>query len=246
MRIALRLLAAVLMLAPMPALAQISCDYTFSSFARSSYLRNLDIVTRQPVIQSDLYVVCNDGWGFDLWKSVSLSRGLNSDAAEVDYTVFKLGKIPSLGISYDVGVSYYDLNRTFRFQSGDLIVPYLELTLDDGFKISGGPKIVPFARLEMYHGLGGKYARHAFVPFLGIDHFWRLDEGVLLSNRTAFLQNPNALGARPGQSFVHETKLKFDVTIWDAKLTLILPNIKFAAPVRRENGIRTKINIHPP
>lgn len=230
MRIVWLLLAGLLVLVmTVPAKAQpLGCKTTLTSLAKSKYLRNLDIPTNEPVIQTDLYVTCDDGWGFDLWKSVSLSRGLNSNAAEVDYTVFKTGNIPSLGVNYDVGISYYDLNRVFKFQSGDLLVPYLELGMTNGFTWTGGPKIVPFTRVEVYHGIGGKFAHAAPVFFLGADHFWKLDDAVLLSNRTAILRSPNALGVRPGFSFVNESKLKWAI---NKSLTVILPEVKFAAPV---------------
>src|SRR3989344_4054706 len=135
MRIATVMMAGFIGLsAAAPAAAQgLGCKPTLSSFVRSSYLRNMDVPTKEPVKQTDLYVTCADGWGFDIWTSVSLSNGLNSDAAEIDYTLFKTGSIPQLRVNYDLGFSYYDLNCTFKLQSGDLLVPYLELTMADGF-----------------------------------------------------------------------------------------------------------------
>ncbi|HEY0907770.1 MAG TPA: hypothetical protein VGE35_00290 [Candidatus Paceibacterota bacterium] len=91
-------------------------------------------LSRDPALQSDLFVMFPNGFYVDLWNSRSL-RGSWDDGSlgnEVDYSVGWKGAVAE-GASLNVATSYFDEPRAFDLGKGDIL--YTRAFLTKGFKL---------------------------------------------------------------------------------------------------------------
>lgn len=132
------LAALAILIVQIPALG---ADFNLSTKLQSQYLAgNGAIFHDRPVIQSDLLVSFSSGIYADIWHSSSLefdnwNRGSDD---EIDYMVGWAHAFPKFNV--DAGVLYMnfvDLN----YDTGDVVLPYLELSKTPKRKQSWSPYV---------------------------------------------------------------------------------------------------------
>ncbi|MDO8593969.1 MAG: TorF family putative porin [bacterium] len=106
---------------------------TLSSYVADKYLQfgKGSVLSKDPVVQSDLFISWKNGLFVDLWNSRSL-RGSWDDGSlgnEIDYGVGWKGTLAT-NLSLAVGVTYFDEPRAFTFGAGDILYSHAFLTRD--------------------------------------------------------------------------------------------------------------------
>lgn len=109
---------------------------TVSSLVSSKYLGfgTGNVLSKDPAVQSDLFVLFKSGIYLDLWNSRSL-RGSWDDGSlgnEVDYQVGWKGSLAT-NLTLNIGVQYFDEPKAFTLGAGDILYPHVFLTRD--FKV---------------------------------------------------------------------------------------------------------------
>ena len=106
---------------------------TVSTYIADKYLgfATGNVLSRDPVIQSDIFISWKNGLYIDLWNSRSL-RGTWDNGSlgnEVDYIVGWKGMIAT-NLTLNVTVGYLDEPKAFTLGAGDILYPHAFLTRD--------------------------------------------------------------------------------------------------------------------
>jgi len=106
---------------------------SISSLVSSKYLGfgTGNLLSEDPVVQSDLHVTWKNGFYVDLWNSRSLKGKWNDGSLgnEVDYGIGWNGTLaPHLKLS--IGLTYLDEPNAFTLGAGDILYPRVFLTRD--------------------------------------------------------------------------------------------------------------------
>ena len=105
---------------------------TLSSVVANKYLFSASglELSRDPVVQTDLYVNFRNGIYADLWASRSL-KGKWDDGGlgnEIDYGIGWNGTIK--GLTAHIGVTYFDEPKSFAFGAGDILYSHVRIGND--------------------------------------------------------------------------------------------------------------------
>jgi hypothetical protein len=106
---------------------------TISSLVASKYLGfgTGNLLSKDPVAQTDLFIIFKNGFYADLWHSRSLKGSWNDGSLgnEIDYGVGWKGKI-TRNLTLNIGVSYSDDAKVFTLAGGDMFYTHASLTRD--------------------------------------------------------------------------------------------------------------------
>jgi len=158
--------------------------FSFSSMAYSRYLGagTSDILYKRPVLQTDLFANFQNGLWLNVWHSTSLDNSdLSSDMGdELDIGFGFTNELPG-GLSFDIGVHYFDCIDLLHMTKGDVIYPHAEIgrVID----INEQHSIKPFLHLS---GLLSAYADefgHTVYYRGGIGHEWKMTKSININQK---------------------------------------------------------------
>ena len=108
-------------------------NVTVSSLVASEYrgFATGNLLSKDPAVQSDVFVAFKDGLYIDVWNSRSLKGSWNDSSLgnEIDYGAGWKGNIAT-NLTLNVGISYCDEPRVFTFGGGDMVYTHASLTRD--------------------------------------------------------------------------------------------------------------------
>lgn len=151
------------------------------------------MLSRDPAVQSDLFVMFHNGVYVDLWNSRSLrgSWDNGSFGNEVDYAVGWKGKVAE-DVSLNAMVCYFDEPKAFSLGKGDIL--YTKAFLTKSFK----PLSVALG-YENYVVIPGSGFRGGNLVSLGASQGWSVREGkVALRASAAAVYDFGTLGTDRG------------------------------------------------
>lgn len=106
---------------------------SFSSLVADKYLAfgSGSVLSKNPVVQSDLCFSFKNGLYVDLWNSRSLQGSWNDGGLgnEIDYQIGWKSKVAK-DLTLNVGVTYFDTSKVFTFGGGDIIYTHAFLLKD--------------------------------------------------------------------------------------------------------------------
>jgi hypothetical protein len=190
---------------------------TVSSMVKSGYLSSCGaMLSRDPVIQSDIFTVFQNGVWVDLWNSEGLSSGLDSGADdEIDIGAGWAGKLGQSGLSVDLGVYDFNVYRIARFDKGDVMQAYVELTPSTATTVQTDPyvqTVMPYARIETYRDMGnGDIVDFGSVYYTGMKHIMAFSDRLVMRDKLVLGYDPGIFGAEPGFLGMYEGQLNLSV-----------------------------------
>jgi hypothetical protein len=191
---------------------------TVSSMVKTGYITSSGLVlSRDAVIQSDVFTAFGNGVWMDLWNSEGLSSGPDSGADdEIDIGAGWAGKLGQSGLFADVGVYDFNLYHISRFDDGDIIQAYVELTQSTATTVQTDPYVqtcAGYVRVETYRDTGnGSVADFDSMYFTGIKHTMTFSDRMMMKDKWAVGYDPGLFGAEPGLLAFYEGQLNLQVT----------------------------------
>lgn len=104
---------------------------TVSSYISDKYLAfgTGSVLSKDPAVQSDLFISWKNGLFLDLWNSRSLRGSWNDGSLgnEIDYQIGWKGTLAT-NLSLAVGATYFDESRALTLGAGDILYTHAYLT----------------------------------------------------------------------------------------------------------------------
>jgi hypothetical protein len=210
------LLGAVLMLfGTAPVFADPSVS-VYVGVKNKKVLDNGVITAKDPVVQGDVKLAFENGMYLDFWLSRCLSDTAgNTYGNESDYT---LGwKRAVGGISVDVGIAFFDLYRTARFDRNDVTQVFGEVSLRTPWAI-GPTTLSPYVRLEVISSTGLGF-RNELVYFAGIRHTWPINERFSVLQRLQVSEQPDLPGVAGGTVVSYKVQIPYKTDMYGITVT---------------------------
>ena len=198
---------------------------TVSSLVADKYMAfgTGSLLSKDPVIQSDVCISFKSGLYVDLWNSKSLNGSWDdgSFGNEVDYQVGWKGSItPSL--RFNVGVTYFDEPNAFTFGAGDIVYTHAFLTRD--FK-----HLSVTAGYENYVTMPGSGFCGGNLISLGVSKYQLFLQGKLgVRASVTGVYDAGTLGTRSGFIVKGSTGLDWNVS---KRCTLNILGVDWYAPL---------------
>ncbi|MEI8061782.1 MAG: TorF family putative porin [bacterium] len=209
-------------------------NITLTTYAANHYLSfgSGRVLSKDPVIQTDVRISYGTGIYLDLWGSRSLKGKANSRSLgnEIDYGLGWRGLVAP-HLTLDVGVTYFDEPKVGRLGAGDIIYTHANLTRDYSFAAVtlGYENYVTMPRSGFQ---GGNLCT------LGVSKGWSLcSDKVGVHASAAAVYDTGTLGTKPGFLFRGNAGVDYKQS---KHVTFNLIGANWYAPV---TGIGTKANI---
>lgn len=231
-----KILSVLILLLGIPASG---AEFLFSTKIQSQYIAgNGAVFHDKPVLQSDIFIVLQNGIYADIWHSTSLkfdNPNLGSDD-EIDYS---LGYSRAFGkMSIDVGALYMnfiDLEQS----KGDAVLPYLELSRISQKKFS----ILPYVRFQPAFPVSGDSPKQGYYFGAGFNIINRRRAGSEIRHKISVIHDSGAFGYERNTL----AEYKFELTQQMGKrMKLVLPSVSAYVPLSHPSeydGRKTSVSV---
>lgn len=210
------LLGAVLMLfGTVPVFADPSVS-VYVGVKNKKVLDNGVITAKDPVVQGDVKLAFENGIYLDFWLSRCLSDTAgNTLGNESDYTVGWERVVG--GINVDVGIAFFDLYRTSRFDRNDVTQFFGEVSPKTPWTI-GKTTLSPYARVEVISSTGMGFSNEP-VYFVGLRHTWPVTEQLSVLQRLQVSEHPDLPGVAGGTVVSYKIQLPYKTGAYGITVT---------------------------
>jgi len=215
------LLKAVLAVAIVTAVAvSVNADpsLNLSTMVKSGYLGgNGNMFSRDPVIQSDLFVTFENGVWLDIWNSEGLTSDLDDGYDdEIDVGAGWAGAIGG-GMSLNAGINYFNVYSITKLDKSDLVQLFAEVTASDLTVDLFGAKMTPYVRVETLKDMGNDSVNFESVTSIGEKIAVSVTDKVGIAAKVSLSYDPGIFGVEPGLRGAAEGQVNLKVS---DKLTL--------------------------
>ncbi|MGB4833862.1 MAG: hypothetical protein WBP40_02430, partial [Candidatus Moraniibacteriota bacterium] len=179
-------------------------------------LGNGVVSAKDPVAQGGVTLSFENGAYFDLWLSRRLSGAAgNVYGNESDFTLGWKGAVGS--VSADVGIAFFDLYRTARFDRNDVSQFFGEISPQTPWAI-GPTTLSPYVRLEVISSTGLGF-RNEPVYFAGIRHTWPINERFSVLQRLQVSEQPDLPGVAGGTVVSYKVQIPYKTDMYGITVT---------------------------